>query len=120
MLNSLDPSMDAFCSGVSSLFRLSAFSVVLIITGTAVVVSIFVVSIIVVVDVVDGLVIVLLPLLFTVVIDIDIVVTVVLVTVLLVLLEIEVVVDGISGTKRINGGDGFGRRPRHLSHIVLP
>lgn len=110
--------MDAFCSGMSSLFRLSAFSVVLIITGTAVVVSILVVSIVVIVDVVDGLLVVLLPLLFIAVVGI--VITVVLVTVLLVLLEIDVVVDGISGTKCNNGGAGLGRKPMHLLHILPP
>jgi len=123
MLNSPDPSIDAFCNGASSLFRLSIFSVALIIIGTAVVVSTFVVStfIVVVVDVVDescSLVVVLLSLLFIVVVGID-VVTVVLVTVLLMLLEVKVVVDGISGTK-CNGGAGLGRRPTHLSHITPP
>jgi len=109
--------MDAFCRGASSLFRLPAFSVVLIIIGTTVIVS-FVMLVMVVVDVIEGLVIVLLPLLLTVV-GIDVVI-VVLVMILLVLLEVTVVVDGISGTKCNNGGAGLGRRPTHLSHIAPP
>jgi len=104
--------------GKSSRFRLSVFSVALIITGIAVVMSIFAaVLIVVIADAVDELVIMLpLLLLLAVVVD-DNVVVEVIVVVLFALTE--TVVDGISGTK-YNCGAGLGFKPTHLSHIVPP
>lgn len=81
--------------------------------------SIFeIVLVVIVVDDVDELVVVLLLLLLLVIIvvDVDVVVTVTLLAVV----EVEAVVDGISGTKCNSGGAGFGRRPTHLSHIAPP
>lgn len=82
--------------------------------------SIFgIVLIVIVVEVVDELVVVLLLLLLLVVIVVGVDVVVVIVT-LLALVEVEAVVDGISGIKCNSGGAGLGRRPTHLSHIAPP